>query len=174
MHFLKWRNRKKAKNQNGHRAHSPINPISLVGAIAMPHANVLAPAITPNVVEDDESSSEPYAPSQSTTIIAKSQTTTISKRNGDVVCKSKRKTSRVSFQLGPAILPTDLPNKTQSECGTVSSARFPKPSLKSANAQQQLFNKQQPPPIIELETRVIQNEFDAEAYISYVINVNLG
>lgn len=160
MHFLKWRSRKKNKTQqNGRRSHSPINPITIVGTLATPAATNLLPQNNePKIIEDDDSSG-PYAPSQSTTIVAKSQITSISKRNGEIgKNKPKRKTSRVSFQLGPAIVPNDLPHKTQSECGTVSSARFPKPSLKATNSSQT-----QPPPIIE--------NFDYDNYISYVLNV---
>lgn len=166
MRFLKWRHHKKAKptQQNGHRSHSPINPITIVGALSTPASNTLAPTMSSNVIEDDNSSG-PYAPSQSTTIAAQSQITAIStKRNGDASRKPKRKTSRVSFQLGPAIVPNDLPpHKSQSECGTVSSARFPKPNLKTGNLPAQQSNKQ-PPPIIE--------NFDFENYIAYVIKVN--
>lgn len=159
MHFLKWRSKKKAKTQNGHRSHSPINPISIVGALTLPPTSTLTATTAPSVIDDD-SDSGPYAPSQSTTIAARSQITTISKQNGDAKHKSKRKTSRVSFQLGPAVLPNDLPNKCLSECGTVSSARFPKPSLKSNAIQQQSIKQ---PPIIE--------HFDFDAYVSYVTNV---
>jgi hypothetical protein len=140
MRFFKWRIRKKGKSER--HSNSPI--------IGTP-SNALF-SNNPPIVIDNEDSSGPYVPSQT----VKNQVVTVAKHNGDT---QKRKTSRVSFQLGPAIVPADLPPKSLSECGTVSSVKYPRPSLKAANPLGQSNNE---PVIIE---------FDNESYISYVIKV---
>lgn len=131
MRFFKWRNRKKSKS------HTPISQISIADVASFPNN-------PPIVIDDDDNS-----------VSLKSSVT---KGNGDV--SQKRKISRVSFQLGPTIVSNDLPPKSLSECGTISSAKYPRPSLKTTNHSEQL-NKECP---------IIEN-FDHDSYVSYVIRV---
>lgn len=147
MYILKWRNRKKDK-QNGCQSYSTTtNPISIVGALSIPAAaRTLAPTCASSVTEDEHLFWSSCSSHNSLQI------------NGDLERKPRRKTSRVSFRLGPAIIGHDLPNKCQSECGTVSSARFPNPAIKTASLHQSTNN----PTIIE--------NFNLEAYTTYVIN----
>ncbi|KAI6219250.1 PDZ domain containing protein [Aphelenchoides besseyi] len=159
MRFLNWRRRQKSEktttNGDLNRAHSPFNAVAIHGVTAAGAVSVPG-GLVPEITSDDDSSSTgPYTPSTSTATTARRIPSVI---NGNSMkSKARRKTSRVSFQLGPVV--NELPEKAQSEGGSV---RFVKPTIKLPNGN--VVVRTAPPPAI------IEN-FDAESYIAYVVKL---
>ncbi|KAI6234108.1 PDZ domain containing protein [Aphelenchoides fujianensis] len=136
------------------RPRSPFNApifatVAAAGAVSMP-GGVLWEIAS----DDDSTSTAPYAPSTSTAATSKRMPPSI---NGSSKLKAKRKTSRVSFQLGPPVV-NELPEKAQSEGGSV---RFANPPVRVPNGIVRPIAP--PPPIIE--------NFDADAFVEYVVKL---
>uniref|UniRef100_A0A1I7RYQ8 CDT1 domain-containing protein n=1 Tax=Bursaphelenchus xylophilus TaxID=6326 RepID=A0A1I7RYQ8_BURXY len=114
-------------------------------------------------IDDDECSSGTYTPSVSTVFAQTVRTATsvasaqcaFKTRNGQPKGKAKRKTSRVSFQLGPPTTITEGSKKAMSECGTVSSKR-PKPAFEA----------------IKEKKDSVSSNLSAKLYMDYVVKLS--
>lgn len=189
MKFFKWRQRQKKNSetprvsQNQNFYSTMISSTNALGSLSpsalstdskkkdkkRPQSLTINP---PSVVqEEEECSSGTYAPSASTifaqtvrtaTSVASAQVAFKSRNNNNnevIRARQKRKTSRVSFQLGPPTTIEDLPKKAMSECGTVSSKKVK-------------VQVQQTPESKPLMPKNTENSFNAQAYIDYVVKVS--